>query len=94
MNNSNVKFGDNPLMINDEIGHKIVAGKVIIQGNLLEVQGHTAVFEGQQEVTGIDAIIVATGYKPNYSQLDASLRPGKIVLFQNINKYMFWNLKL
>lgn len=77
-------------MVNDELCHKVVGGKVIVQGHLLEVQGRTAVFEGQQEVAGIDAIIVGTGYKPNYSYLEPSLQPGrnfKILQHENI-KYL------
>ena len=62
-------------MINDEIGNKIVAGKVAIKGHLTKLQGRSAVFD-DETIDGIDAIVVATGYKQNYSYLDSSLAPG------------------
>ena len=63
-------------MLNDEIHTKILAGKIIIQCHLQELQGRTAVFQGHKIEDGIDAILVATGYKPNFAYLDSSLQKG------------------
>lgn len=55
------------LAINDHLPNKILAGTVIVKGDVERFEEKGAVFKGEEEnVTKIDSVVLATGYKIKY----------------------------
>lgn len=57
------KFG----IVNDEIHHRIMTGRVKVKGNIKEITDDSVVLHGGETLQNIDAIVLATGFKPNYT---------------------------
>ena len=57
------KFG----IVNDEIHHRIITGSVKVKGNIKELRDNSVVLQGSETLENIDALVLATGFKPNYA---------------------------
>lgn len=54
-------FGQHP-MVNDALPNKILSGTVIVKGDIERFEKEGVVFKGEDSVTELDAVILATGY--------------------------------
>ncbi|XP_059148699.1 flavin-containing monooxygenase 5-like [Physella acuta] len=60
-------------MIGDTIYTALMSGQIKTYGHLAKIDGCDAVFQDGTRVTGLDAIVLCTGYEPEYSFLDQDL---------------------
>ena len=56
------KFG----FVSDEIHHRIVTGSIKVKGDVKEVGDNSVVLQGDETLERIDALVLATGFKPSY----------------------------
>lgn len=57
-------------MVNDSLPNRIITGRVIIKSNIKEIVEEGVIFEGETQITEVDAIILATGYSFWFPFLD------------------------
>lgn len=57
-------------MVNDSLPNRIITGRVIIKSNIKQVVEDGVIFEGEDQVTKADCIILATGYSFWFPFLD------------------------
>ena len=57
-------------MVNDSLPNRIITGRVIIKTNIKELVEDGVIFEGEDQVTKVDSIILATGYSFWFPFLD------------------------
>jgi dimethylaniline monooxygenase (N-oxide forming) len=65
-------FQQHPL-INDSLNNVILAGRVQVRPNVKEFTENGVIFEGDTEVTEVDAVVFATGYKMELPFVDKSI---------------------
>ncbi len=54
-------------MLNDELPYKILTGQVQCKPMCVGINGSTVRFSDDSIVSGVDVIVCATGYNPNFS---------------------------
>jgi dimethylaniline monooxygenase (N-oxide forming) len=54
-------------IINDYIQHRIITGSIKVKGNIKEIAKNSVTIEGGETLENIDALVFATGFKPNYT---------------------------
>ena len=57
-------------MVNDSLPNRIITGRVIIKSNIQEFVEDGVIFEGDDKVTKVDTVILATGYSFWFPFLD------------------------
>ncbi|XP_054708731.1 flavin-containing monooxygenase 5-like [Uloborus diversus] len=60
------RYNAQHLAINDHLPNKILAGTVIVKGDVDHFTEKGVIFKGEENVTKIDSIVLATGYKIKY----------------------------
>ena len=53
-------------IVNDEIHHRIMTGSIKVKGAVKEIRDNSVILQGDETLEHIDAIVLATGFKPNY----------------------------
>lgn len=74
--------------VNDSLPNAILSGRIVIKGDISRFEENGIVFEGDNEVTEIDSVILATGYLVKFPFLEeniVSTKENRIHLY----KYMF-----
>ncbi|XP_028400863.1 dimethylaniline monooxygenase [N-oxide-forming] 5-like isoform X2 [Dendronephthya gigantea] len=60
-------FGVNQTaVVNDQLLHRIITGHIIIKGDIKEIAEDSVILHGGETLEKIDALVVATGFKPIY----------------------------
>lgn len=80
-------FGQH-IMVNDALPNRILSGTVTVKGDIREFTEDGVIFEGDEDVTKCDVVLMATGYKvwfPFISEKILPVRDNKVDLF----KYCF-----
>jgi len=60
-------------MVNDALPNRILSGTVTVKGDIQEFTENGVIFEGDQEVTPVDVVVMATGYEVSFPFLDKSI---------------------
>ena len=53
-------------IVNDQLLHRILTGNIIIKGDIKEITEDSIILHGGETLEKIDALVLATGFKPNY----------------------------
>ncbi|GFY40615.1 dimethylaniline monooxygenase 5 [Trichonephila inaurata madagascariensis] len=72
--------------VSDVLPIKLLSGTVAIRGNIKHFTKKGVVFEGEQEETEVDAVILATGYKVKFPFLSNDILP---VVENKVRLYKF-----
>ncbi|GIY00782.1 flavin-containing monooxygenase 5 [Caerostris darwini] len=59
--------------LNDALPNCILSGRVIVKGDIDRFEENGVVFAGENTVTKVDAVVLATGYKIQFPFLDSSV---------------------
>lgn len=76
------------VMVNDSLPNRILSGTVAVKGDIAKFTEDGVVFQGDEEVTPVDVVILATGYKVSYPFIPNHILPvdhNKVRLY----KYQF-----
>ncbi|XP_076333899.1 flavin-containing monooxygenase 5-like [Tachypleus tridentatus] len=65
-------FGQHP-MVNDALPNRILSGTVELKGNIKTFTEKGVIFEGEEEESEVDVIILATGYKFQFPFIDQQI---------------------
>ncbi|XP_064467642.1 flavin-containing monooxygenase 5-like isoform X2 [Ornithodoros turicata] len=60
---------------NDEIPNKILSGQIMVKGRIVGFTSEGVLFEGEQQVTPVDAVVLGTGYEFKFPFLPESIVP-------------------
>ena len=71
--------------INDSLPNRILSGTIKIKGNIERFTENGVIFQGDQQETQCDIVLLATGYKVEYPFIPNPLDKNQIDLF----KYVF-----
>lgn len=67
------RFDAQHLAINDHLPNKILSGTVIVKGDIDRFCEKGVIFKGEENVTKLDAVVLATGYKFQFPLLSDSI---------------------
>lgn len=67
------RFFEKHPCVNDTIQFRIISGSVVIKGNIKTFTENGVIFEGENEETPLDIVILATGYEVCFPFLDKSI---------------------
>uniref|UniRef100_A0A0B7AMR1 Flavin-containing monooxygenase n=1 Tax=Arion vulgaris TaxID=1028688 RepID=A0A0B7AMR1_9EUPU len=59
-----------PVSLSDDVPLKLLSGKVKAYGRLIRIHNNDAYFQDGKVISGIDAIVYSTGFRPDLSFLD------------------------
>ena len=79
-------FSQHPC-INDCLPNAILAGRAVVRPNVQEFTENGVIFEGDEEVTEVDEVIFATGYKMELPFVDKSIiapSNNEVALYKNV----------
>lgn len=65
-------FGQHP-MVNDALPNRILSGTVVVKGNIKQFTSKGILFEGEEEETEVDTVVLATGYEVYFPYLSKEL---------------------
>ena len=57
---------DQYVVVNDDLPGKIITGEVIVKGELKEFRETSVVFDGEDVLDNVDAVVFSTGFKLDY----------------------------
>lgn len=73
--------------VSDTLPIKLLSGTVVVRGGIKEFTKTGVIFEGEKDVTEIDSVVLATGYKIIFPFLSEDILPiedNKVRLYKNI----------
>lgn len=73
--------------INDSMANALIAGRIAVRPNIKEFTPEGVIFEGSTEVTPVDTVIFATGYKLELPFVDKSIiapNNNEVFLYKNM----------
>jgi len=64
-------------MVNDALPNRILSGTVIVKGDIEEFVENGVIFKGENKVTEVDKVILATGYDTEFPFFDSDIIEGR-----------------
>ena len=69
--------GNSPYMVNDEIGLRIMAGRIVVKPTVVNVSGRSIELDTGEVLEDVDTVVCATGYDMKCDFLQDSVLKGK-----------------
>ena len=69
--------GNSPFMVNDEIGLRIMAGRIVVKPTVVNVSGRSIELDTGEVLEDVDTVVCATGYDMKCDFLQDSVLKGK-----------------
>ncbi|KAF8778564.1 Dimethylaniline monooxygenase like protein [Argiope bruennichi] len=70
--------------MNDTLPNCVLSGKVIVKGDIEKFEENGVVFAGEEQVTKVDSVVLATGYDIKFPFLDSS-----VISFENNRVHLY-----